>query len=233
MKRLQLVLILLVACMCSTAFGTLIYHEDFDQIMTSGSWDFTQYVYGSSGGGQLGTADGAPGLSPYPDGSVNGGFYNLFADGDHALFINKNSLGTYQANTTYTLSAYIGQRTDGYGGADWALSLTEGDVVVDYTANPTLVSLGTAVDSATNVTEGGTPPGWTLVSVTKTIGASDPLIGTSIGVEMFAAYNTAIGGSLQQLQVDGITLDATEIPEPATVILLGFGGLAALRRRRR
>ena len=225
----NVVILAVIAGLCSTAFGTVVYHEDFDQIIADGSWDDTQYVYGSSGGGQVGTADGAPGITPYPDGASYGGFFNLFANGDHCLYINKDSLGTYQANTTYTLSVYIGQRSDGYAGADWHLSMTEGDIVVDYTTTPTLVSLGTEVASATNITDPTPASGWMLVSVTKTIGASDPLIGTPIGVEMYASYNATIGGSLQQLQIDGITLDV--IPEPATMILFGLGALGLPRKR--
>ncbi len=209
--KLIKILYIAVAFCLYPACGDQIYHENFDQIISSGAWNVTQYVYGSTGGATLGITNGAPSLTPYPDGALYGGYFNLFVDGDNVLFINKNSLGTYKANTTYTLTAYIGQRSDGYAGADWRLSLTKGDTVVNLNGTPRLVTLGTAVASATNITDPTPSSGWKLITVSKTIGSSDTLIGTPIGIEMYASYDSVTGGSLQQLQVDGITLNSSSV----------------------
>lgn len=228
--------LMVVLSVISTTFGTVLYHEDFDQVMAAGSWDVTQYVYGPSGSGSLGVYDAPnwgypPGFTSFPDGAIYGAYFNMFAANDQALFINKNTLGNYQANTAYTLTVYVGQRADGYAGADWRLSLTKGDVVTNGAQYPSLISLGTPVASATNFNSGALVPGiWKLVTATKTIGASDPLIGTPIGVEMFVNYNSNIGGALQQFSIDGITLDAIAIPEPITLVVLGLGSLLIRKR---
>lgn len=226
MSSKQFVMIaFVVVCGVSSAFGTTILHDDFES-----PWTVMTYVYGANGNGSPGQAFGDGGIAPCPDGAASDAYVNTFKTGDQAMFINVTSPGTYQANTVYTLSAYIGQRTDGYAGADWRLSMTKNDAVVvahPQYGYPMFGSAGTAV---TSVTGTSTTSGWSFVSVTKSISASDPLIGTPIGVEFCSSWNPSGNQGLQQLQVDGIKLDATAVPEPVTLLVLGLGGLF-LRRR--
>ncbi len=44
------VVLMVFLSVISTTFGSVLYHEDFDQIIAAGSWNETQYVYGPSGG---------------------------------------------------------------------------------------------------------------------------------------------------------------------------------------
>jgi hypothetical protein len=229
--KILMVLALVAVCGMSSAFGAVIYHENFDQVIVDGvyPWAVSQGVNGPNGGVGIyeGPNWGYPIGSSFPDGALYGSYFNEYAAGGCNVIINRLSLGTYQANTTYTLSAYLAVSASA---ADWKLSLTKGDLVTDGGFYPVLVSAGTDIAAKSNTDTALSSTVWTLVTVTKTIGASDALIGTNIGAQLYASYNLATGGGLQQLFADGITLDATAIPEPVTLVVLGIGSLF-LRRR--
>jgi hypothetical protein len=113
------------------------------------------------------------------------------------------------ANTTYTLTVLVGDRLDtafpGYH--------------VQLLAGSTILS-----ECATCVTpQNGS---FSLVTVTYSTGASDPLIGQALSI--------VLGSDGLQTNFDDVRLDA--VPEPTTIAFLGSGGAVAgvawCRRRR-
>ena len=64
---------------------------------------------------------------------------------------------------------------------------------------------------------------------TYTIGESNPLLGGTLTV----GFKGGGGSTGKQTLVDDFALDFTAIPEPASLALLGLGGVMMLGRRRR
>lgn len=86
--------------------------------------------------------------------------------------------------------------------------------------------------SKTEILSGGPlfPPSdttWTPYSFTTTLG---PDVSNGLTLQ-FVAVTGGDPGSAATLEVDNISIDG--VPEPSSLALLGLGGLAALRRRRR
>lgn len=116
---------------------------------------------------------------------------------------------TWQANTTYTLSAYMTMGQSGY---------STGEIGLAYGA-PAATGTFTMALSNVAASSGGVVAGasWALITATFTTGSADSFLGAPITI---FARNTVVDGG-NNLQFDNFSL--TAIPEPATVALLGLG----------
>ncbi|GBL09572.1 hypothetical protein MSj_01051 [Microcystis aeruginosa Sj] len=130
--------------------------------------------------------------------------------------ISQTLSATLQANTKYTLGAYVGRRlapTNNFPG--YNIQLLAGSTV--------LASSGSSVTPA----EGTFAP----VTVSYSSGSSSPLFGQALEIRL-----TSLSGVNVQTNFDLITLDASPIPEPSAILgLLGFGllGIASKLQQKR
>ncbi len=142
----------------------------------------------------------------------------------HGLF-NYNAQETsavFEAGRTYTFSLWAQN--------DELLNETNGvflylfDGTVPFSDANSLASGGfTAINQrGAGMTAAQSQANWTLLSISHTVGAGAPEIGNPVGVGFFTRKDSA---------VDDASL--SKVPEPATVLLVGIGGLAALGLRRR
>lgn len=131
----------------------------------------------------------------------------------------------FQPNTTYTFTAEVSDRRFG----------TDDNVTLHNTVQLSLAGGGTEVTTgpgAGTFTFAPPAPGSTsLATFTYTTAPSgDPVVGEDITLILRAGGFA--GGAVSQTIFDNLTLDATPVPEPASLSLLGVAGVAALRRRR-
>jgi len=142
-------------------------------------------------------------------------FNALFPVGENVAYTNNRIIGqtltdTLLANTQYTLTVLVGRRkTANYAG--YTVSLLAGaNVIGSDTAGATL-ALGDHLTSTVSVNSN-------LVN---------PLfLGQALRIELYGPSNNVAS-------FDDIRLDATPLPEPATLSLLGLAAGGLLTRRRR
>lgn len=176
-------------------------------ISTTGNWTF-------AGGMNQGFIN--PGLG---ENNVPGFWYGpspTLPNGNQVAWSNGGTISqtlsaTLQANTKYTLGAFVGRRF-GENFPGYNIQLLAGTTV--------LASSGSSV----------TPTAGTFapVTVSYTSGSSGSLIGQALKISL-----TSSSGS--QTNFDLITLDASPIPEPSAMLgLLGFGllGIASKLRQK-
>ena len=168
---------------------------------------------GAGGGGGV-MSNLRPELIPRPDGTDN----HAWSNGQDIFQVTGETIA---ADTLYTLSVDVGDRSDGCCGvpAGTEVRLGAGGVFGVDLLTP---------DSVLSPTPNG---GWETWTISTFIEAGNPLIGQPLRVELFNA-----GGA--QPQFDNVHITAQlrggdAVPEPATATLaiLGLGGLMMRRRR--
>jgi hypothetical protein len=124
--------------------------------------------------------------------------------------ISQTLSATLQANTRYTLGAYVGRRVSNAAFAGYNIELLAGNTVLASNNSVTPVA-----------------GDFVYVPVSYTTVGSDPLLGQALQIRL-----TSLG---TQANFDNITLDAASIPEPSAILgLLGFGllGIASKLRQK-
>jgi hypothetical protein len=164
-------------------------------------------------------AHNATGVQYPSEAQADGGAY----EGTYCTFVNtwwwgggapvrQVTSAIYEANTTYTFSIYAASRKDIPAYLPDA-QLQFWDVTTDSLVAEATIQL---------TTHGA----WTLLTVQFTAESGASYLGHNVVVQ-FNAMNDG------QLLFDSASLDATSVPEPATVCLLTAGGMIAVIRRKR
>ena len=78
--------------------------------------------------------------------------------------------------------------------------------------------------------DSGIPFGWNHEMGRLTVVATPESFGYNLFVSFSGGNSSHNGTSAQRLCIDNVVIE--QIPEPATMLLMGFGGLAVLKRRR-
>lgn len=181
-----------------------------------GSGSFQAGVYNPTPTGFAGTA-GAGNL-PAPAAGPQGAFTNTGGIGGVKL-VTAGTLATIQPNTTYTLTVALGVRTD-FPVAGVLL----GNAYVDLLANGS-APVGAALGLDANTLPVGSFQDY---SVTFSTGASGGVVGQALTADIGYVATSNSG-----IMMDNVRLDASSVPEPATLGVLLVGGVALMGRRRR
>lgn len=152
--------------------------------------------------------DGSDGL---PSGEI-------VPDGTQAAYVSGNSFiaqtltgNVLTANTTYTLTLWVGDR------ADFSLDTP---ITIELLAN------GTA-DKSVSVSDPGKGK-WASVTLTDIVASNDALLGGTLSIELLATSTNPSA----QVNFDMVSLDASPtggllapapVPEPSSLMLLGSG----------
>jgi len=164
----------------------------------------------------------------YPDGSDSGAFVNYNSldednwnhGGDAGDFL--ATISNLAANTDYGLCVLAAGRIGG-GGAGMA-DFSWG-TVADGSAVNTVSSVSTVLDGIAIPTGESNAQ---LFAITVGIFTSDEDGDLSI----WLGKGEALDGENYRTQFDGLLVGEGIVPEPATIMLLGLGGLALIRKKR-
>jgi len=183
----------------------IVLQENYSLDITPWEHARIEGAYNPSSAQYPGATDQEPDLdTPIPDGK-NVAFISVNGD-----VIFQNLTEPLTANTTYTLSAWFGERFDSHGTAQYDMRLVAGGSVV-----------GSVEGSLTN--------GWIQDSFTTDVTGDNPAIGEPLRIEIWRPTGS------EQLNIDAVSLTAVPIPEPSSTLMLACGafGLLGYAWRRR
>ncbi len=149
-----------------------------------------------------------PGAVEIPGGAPDG--VNVVAISG-ASSLSQTLSAVLQANTTYTLTAGVGERTDLPAGG-YLISLLAGGTVLASDSSQALIS-GQFITS----------------TLQYTTAANDPNLGQALSIEVVAQSAFGITG-VGQTEFDNFQLNTT--PEPASVLLFGLAAVALYSARK-
>ena len=159
------------------------------------------------------------GNSNFPDAPDGGSWLLLYeGDGSDAVY---QQFGSFEANEQYDLTFTLGERNDG--------SAPFEGVIFEVRANG-----GTTSDTLL-ATSGNILPTFTDHTFTDTITLTPDQGVVSEGTPLYLRIQGGdVGGTSRSDEVvDNLSMTESIIPEPASLLLLGLGGVALLGRRNR
>jgi hypothetical protein len=127
----------------------------------------------------------------------------------------------FEAGTTYTFSLWAQNDDVLNEGNGVFMYIFDGNVPFSD-ANALTSQLFTAIPARTGMNAAQSQANWVQISISHLVSPGAPEIGHPIGVGFFARKDSA---------VDDATLSS--VPEPASVVLVGLGGLSLLPIRRK
>ncbi len=208
MERKLIFVSMVMVCVMGIAQAGVIMTDGFDaDTLEANGWDTTTSNWNISTGSW-----GNPGHYIWGGGGTAGQ-----EDIDSGRLV-KDTGYVIQAGDTFTVTFDMKSLAD----ADFGGSLLVGLGYVDGT--------GEQILGAVEYLDTEIPYGWNNAQGTLTVTATAGAVGNNLYIGIGAGPNAWNGTSAQRIGVDNVVIE--QIPEPATLALLGLGGLLSLKRRR-
>lgn len=207
MKCMSIAATVLVAgFVVASANAALIFSDSFENPAVTGLTNTNPTGWTELGGntsGGINDEDSGKFTTPF-------GSQVLWANGTNQFITTSSILSAVlTANTDYTLTFYVAKRSDVSGG-NYKVELLAGSTVL-------------------NTVTGTTPNNTTFANQVTLLFSPDAGHAGLLGQTL--AIRVGTNGSYQP-QFDNFELDATLVPEPASLVLLGIGGALLCGRRR-